>query len=199
MYVVDITRVNKNKYESDMLVGKLTTDAKTKTMNYIIEYALANLQIAIEPEVLDKELNMDLFFLKPFIKNNYNLDIKDDLVIQSINANKDNCVFVKQFNYGKDPYPYIYQFDKNKINLANSYMAYLINDSLITTLSDDGKLNEYDDKKVDLNNFDRLSYNYNNSSFEITSLYNGGTFIEELLNNSFSYNQLRNSSFNIQM
>lgn len=199
MYVVDITRVNKNKYESDVLVGKLTTDTKTKTMNYIIEYALANLQIAIEPEVLDKELNMDLFFLKPFIKDNYNLDIKDDLVIQSINANKDNCVFVKQFNYDKDPYPYIYQFDKNKINLANSYMAYLINDSLITTLSDEGKLNEYDDKKVDLNNFDRLSYNYNNSSFEMTSLYNGGTFIEELLNNSFSYNQLKNSSFDIQM
>ena len=199
MYVVDITRVNKNKYESDMLVGKLTTDTKTKTMNYIIEYALANLQIAIDPEVLDKELNMDLFFLKPFIKDNYNLDIKDDLVIQSINANKDNCVFVKQFNYGKDPYPYIYQFDKNKINLANSYMAYLINDSLISSLSDEGKLNEYDDKKVDLNNFDRLSYNYNNSSFEITSLYNGGTFIEELLNNSFSYNQLKNSSFDIKM
>ncbi len=199
MYVVDITRVNKNKYESDMLVGKLTTDTKTKTMNYIIDYALANLQIAIEPEVLDKELNMNLFFLKPFIKDNYNFDIKDDLIIQSINANKDNCVFVKQFNYGKDPYPYIYQFDKNKINFANSYMAYLINDSLITTLSDEGRINEYDDKKVDLNNFDRLSYNYNNSIFEITSLYNGETFIEELLNNSFSYNQLKNSSFDIQM
>lgn len=90
MYVVDITRVNKNKYESDMLVGKMTTDTKTKTMNYIIDYALANLQIAIDPELLDNELNMDLFFLKPFIKDNYNLDIKDDLIIQSINANKDN-------------------------------------------------------------------------------------------------------------
>lgn len=199
MYVVDITRVNKNNYDSDMLVGKMTTDTKTKTMNYIIDYTLANLQIAIDPELLDKELNMDLFFLKPFIKDNYNLDIKDDLIIQSINANKDNCVFVKQFNYNKDPYPYIYQFDKNKINLANSYMAYLINDSLISSLSDEEKLDEYDNKKVDLNNFDKMSYVYNNSSFELTSLYNGGTFIEELLNNSLSYNQLKNSNFDIQI
>ena len=38
----------------------------------------------------------------------YVVDIKEDLIIQSINANKDNCVFVKQFNYNKDPYPYIY-------------------------------------------------------------------------------------------
>ncbi len=30
MFVVDITRVNKNKYESDMLVGKMTTDTKKK-------------------------------------------------------------------------------------------------------------------------------------------------------------------------
>lgn len=199
MYVVDITRVSKNKYESDMLVGKMTTDTKTKTMNYIIDYALANLQIVIDPEALDKELNMDLFFLKPFIKDNYNLDINDDLIIQSINANKDNCVFVKQFNYGKDPYPYVYQFDKNKINLANSYMAYLINDSLISTLDDEGKLNEYDDRKVDLNNFDKMSYSCSSSNFEITALYNGGTFIEELLNNSLSYNQLKNTNFDIEM
>ena len=39
----------------------------------------------------------------------------------------------------KDPYPYIYQLNKNKINLANSYMDYLINDSLISDLSDEGK------------------------------------------------------------
>lgn len=75
----------------------------------------------------------------------------------------------------------------------------LKNDSLISTLSDEGKLYEYDDKKVDLNNFNKLSYMYNNGSFEITSLYNGGTFIEELLNNSLSYNQLKNSNFDIRI
>ena len=53
---------------------------------------------------------------------------------------------------------------------------------------------EYDDKKVDLNTFDKLFYVYNNGSFELTSLYNGESFIEELLNNSLSYNQLKNSN-----
>ncbi len=48
-YVIEMTRVNKNKYDSDMLVGKMTTDTKIKTMNYIIDYALANLQIVIDP------------------------------------------------------------------------------------------------------------------------------------------------------
>ena len=61
------------------------------------------------------------------------------------------------------------------------------------------KLYEYDDKKVDLNNFDKLSYVFKNSSFEITSIYNRETFIEELLNNSLSYNQLKNSNFDIQI
>ncbi len=60
----------------------------------------------------------------------------------------DNYVFVKQFNYDKAPHSYIYRFDKNKINLANAYMVYLINDSLISSLSDEGKLYEYDDKKL---------------------------------------------------
>lgn len=44
----------------------------------------------------------------------YVVDIKDDLIIQSINANKENCVFVKQFNYNKNSYYYIYQFYKNR-------------------------------------------------------------------------------------
>lgn len=57
---------------------------------------------------------MDLFFLKSFIKDNYNIDIKDGLIIQSINANKENCVFVKQFIYNKNSYYYIYQFYKNR-------------------------------------------------------------------------------------
>jgi len=44
-----------------------------------------------------------------------------------------------------------------------------------------------------------LSYVYNNESFELTSLYNGESFVEELLNNSLSYNQLKNSIFDIQI
>ena len=44
-----------------------------------------------------------------------------------------------------------------------------------------------------------MSYVYNNSNFEITSLYNGGRFIEELLNNYLSYNQLKISNLDIQI
>ena len=54
---------------------------------------------------------------------------------------------------------------------------------MISTVSDEGKLYEYDDRKVNLNKFDKLSYVYN-----LTSLYNGGEFIEKLFNNYFSYN-----------
>ena len=49
-----------------------------------------------------------------------------------------------------------------------------------------------------LDNFDNPSYVYNNANFELTSLYNGWTFIEGLLNNSLPYNQLKNSNFDIQ-
>lgn len=191
MYVVDITRVNKKNFESDMLVGNLTTDTKIKTINYIKNYAFANLQIDIDSELLDKELNMDLFFLKPFIKNNYGIDINDDIIVQSLSANKNNCVFLKLFNYEKDSYPYIYQFSKDKIDSANHYMAYLINDSLINSLSENGKLNEYESKKIDLNSFNKAFYRYDDSCFEIVSLYENGNFIEDLLNDSVSYNQIK--------
>ena len=40
---------------------------------------------------------------------------------------------------------------------------------------------------------------YNNGSFELTSLYNGESFIEELLNNSLSYYQLKNSIFDVRI
>ena len=61
------------------------------------------------------------------------------------------------------------------------------------------KSREYDDKKVDLNTFDKMSYVYNNGSFELTSLYNRDSFIGELLNNYPSYNKFKNSNFDIHM
>ena len=199
MYVVDITRVNKKNFESDMLVGNLTTDTKIKIINYIKNYALVNLKIDIDSEPLDRELNMNLFFLKSFIKNNYGIDVNDDIIVQSLSANKNNCVFLKLSNYKKDSYPYIYQFSKDKIDSANCYMAYLINDSLISSLSENGKLNEYESPKIDLNSFNKAFYRYDDSCFEIVSLYENGNFIEDLLNNSVSYNQLKKSNFYIKI
>lgn len=55
-------------------------------------------------------------------------------------------------------------------------MPYLIKYSLISTVSDEGKLYEYDDRKVNLNKFDKLSYIYN-----LTSLYNGGNLLKNFL------------------
>lgn len=187
MYIVDITRKEKNNYESDMLFGKLTTDAKTKTLDYIIDYALANCNIRIDKRLLDSELDITRFSLKNFIKDAYHLDIEQDLLIQVFPFfEEDKCV-VKTFNNDGDGFPSIHVFEDEK--LSKSYMAYLINDSLINTLAENNKLDDYEKEKVDVNNFDNISYSYNNNSFEMTSLYNGGLFLEELLNNSLSLKQ----------
>ena len=45
MYIVDITRKSKEDYESDMLFGKLTTDAKTKTLDYIIPIYITGVSV----------------------------------------------------------------------------------------------------------------------------------------------------------
>lgn len=193
MRVVDITRVDNNTFESDMLVGKYSMDAKTKILNYIYDYALANCNLDIDKELLDSNLDMNMFSLKNFVKTNYDLDIKQDLIIQSVNATKDNCVFVKQYDKGTDEYPTIYQFNKDEIKKAKTYMAFLVNDSLINMLNNDDRLNEYEDRKLDLNSFEKMSYSYNNSNFEMNTLYNGGLFLEELLNNTCSLKQLKNS------
>lgn len=193
MQVIDITRVKDNDFESDFLVGKYSMDAKTKTIKYICDYALANYKLNIDKELLDSNLDMNMFSLKNFVKSNYDLDIKQDLIIQSVNATKDNCVFVKQYNKDIDEYPTIYQFNKDEIKKAKTYMAFLVNDSLINMLNNDDRLNEYEDRKLDLNSFEKMSYSYNNSNFEMNTLYNGGLFLEELLNNTCSLKQLKDS------
>ena len=64
MQVVNITRVDNNTFESDILVGKYSMDAKTKTLNYIYDYALANCNLDIDKELLDSNLDMNMFSLK---------------------------------------------------------------------------------------------------------------------------------------
>ena len=102
-------------------------------------------------------------------------------------------MFVKQYNKDIDEYPTIYQFNKDEIKKAKTYMAFLINDSLINMLNNNNRLNEYEDRKLDLNSFEKMSYSYNNSNFEMNTLYNGGLFLEELLNNTCSLKQLKDS------
>lgn len=187
MYIVDITRINKDNYESDMLFGNLTTDAKTKTIDYIIDYALVNCNIRIDKKFLDNELDIKRFSLKSFIKDTYHLDVEQDLLIQAFPFLKEDKCVLKNYDKEKDAFPSIHVFEDEK--LSKSYMAYLINDSLINSLAEEDKLDNYEKEKVDIHNFDNITYSYNNNNFEMTSLYNGGLFLEELLNNSLSLKQ----------
>ena len=190
MQVIDITRVKDNDFESDFLVGKYSMDAKTKTIKYICDFALANYKLNIDKELLDSNLNMDMFSLKQFIKLNYNYDIKYDLIIQKVDATKDNCVFVKQYDINNDEYPIIYQFNKDELNKAKIYMAFLINDFLINKLSEENRIDEYEKLKLNLSTFKKMSYLYDTNKFEINTLYDKGIFLETLLNNDCSLNQL---------
>lgn len=191
MQVVDITRVNcDSSFESDMLVGRYSMDAKSKTINYICEYALANFNIEIDEELLDSNLDMNsIFSLKKFIQLNYNLDLDKDIIVQSVNANKDNCVFLKKFD---NECPLIMQFNKEDISKAKSYLVFLFNDSLISELNFNNKLNDYDKYKLDFGSFNQMKHSYNNVNLEINTLYNDGLFLEELLDNTYSLNYLRN-------
>lgn len=192
MYVVDITRDN-NK--TDMLCGNDSMDAKSKTLNYIMDYTFANYNIYLNKDVLDQNLNMDLFSLKHFLNDNYSVSIDNDLIIQSIPTDKKHCLFLKYMDEKKD-IPDIYVFGKNDFKIAQSFMKYLVNDALIDKYQDN--LEEYDRLKLELNknyNLTATHYPKLNIKSEIVSLYNGGMFLEELLNNACSLKQLNKDEF----
>lgn len=188
MYVVDITRDNK---DTDMLCGNDSMDAKAKTINYIIDYTFANYNIYINKEVLDQSLNIELFSLKSFLQNNYSMSIDNDLIIQSIPTDKNHCLFLKYMDKNTD-IPIIYNFHKKDIKVAQSCMRYLVNDALINEYQNDLaeyeilKMNNEKDIEVQSTFYPKL-----NIKSEIVSLYNGGLFLEELLNNACSLNQLK--------
>ena len=183
MYVVDITRTN-DELDSDMLVGRDSMDAKSKTINYISDFALAHYNISIDRNLLDQSLNIELFSLKDFMKNNYNVVLDKDLIIQATPTDKDHCLFVKFFNEKLDAFPTIYMLNKDELNKAHNIMSYLVNDELITQNKDD--LSIYEKNKLDFNNKNIDSYSYAGVKCNIVSLYNGGLFLEELLNNACS-------------
>lgn len=195
MYVVDITRT-KDEMSSDILLGKDSMDAKRKTIDYIQAYAFANYNVCIDDDVIDQNLNIDSFSFKEFFKNNYSVNIDKDLIIQAFPTNKDNCLLVKYYDEEKDGIPLIYVFNKNDNNKANNLMVYLINDALINKNVDD--LSNYEKIKQNYNcNLD--IYKYDSIKCEKISLYNNELFIEELLNNFVSYNQLKRDKFDIKI
>lgn len=186
MYVVDITRDSKN---TDMLCGKDSMDAKNKTINYIIDYALANCNIYIDRDLLDRNLNMEAFSLKKFLKEEYSIVLDNDLLIQSMPVDKKHCLFLKFIN-DKSEFPVWYSFNKDGMKYAQGVLHFLINDALINKLQDN--LLEYEQLKVEANKtILETNYPQFNIRGKIVSLYNKkGIFLEDLLDNSLSLNQL---------
>lgn len=186
MYVVDITR--DDDLENDMLIGNDSMSAKSKTINYIMDYVFANYNINLNKDVLDQNLNIDRFSLKQFLNDNYKINIKNDLKIQAVPTDKDHCLFLKSIN-SQDDFPSLYTFSNKNKKQAQAYMKYLINDALINKYQDD--ISEYDRLRVDYNkSIESFSDSY--IKCEIISLYKGGLFLEELLNNACSYKQIKN-------
>ena len=188
MYVVDITRDN---FENDILVGNGSMFAKIKTINYIIDYVFANHNIYLDKDILDRNLNMNKFSLKKFLKDNYQISIKNDLKIQGVFVDKNHCLFLKYMD-NKNDFPLLYVFKKEDINNLNTYIKYLINETLINKYQDD--ILEYDRLKVDYDtNVNSLSSTYLKFGIysEVISLYNGGLFLQELLDNNCTLKELK--------
>lgn len=189
MYVIDITRDNTF---TDMLCGNNSMDAKNKTLDYVIDYALANYDILIKKELLDQYLNLDSFSLNKFLNENYSMSVEKDLIIQSIITDKDNCLFVKYIDEKSDV-PTLYAFNKKDKDVAHTILTFLVNDGLIDKYKDD--LSEYDKRKLSYNQKNMGYTNFNaNIKSEIISLYDyNGMFLEELLNNACSLNQVKSN------
>ena len=193
MYVVDITREDNS---TDMLVGNDSMSAKSKTINYVMDYVFANYNINLNKDVLDQNLNLDRFSLQQFLNDNYNLKLDHDLKIQAIPTSKDHCLFLKYMDNNTD-FPLLYSFDNKDIKKARALMTFLVNDSLINKYQDN--LEEYDRLRIDYDHSKQLLGRYmpkENINTEIVNLYNGGMFLEELLNNHFSMKQLQEESMN---
>ena len=193
MYVIDITR--DDDLENDMLIGNDSMSAKNKTINYVMDYVFANYNINLNKDVLDQNLNIDRFSLKQFLNDNYKINIKNDLKIQAVPTDKDNCLFLKSIN-SQDDFPSLYTFSNKNKKQVQAYMKYLINDALINKYQDD--ISEYDRLRVDYNkSIESFSDSY--IKCEIISLYKGGLFLEELLNNTCSYKQIKNKIISISI
>ena len=193
MYVVDITREDNS---TDMLVGNDSMSAKSKTINYVMDYVFANYNINLNKDVLDQNLNLDRFSLQQFLNDNYNLKLDHDLKIQAIPTSKDHCLFLKYMDTNTD-FPLLYSFDNKDIKKARALMTFLVNDALINKYQDN--LEEYDRLRIDYDHSKQLFSRYmpkENINTEIVNLYNGGMFLEELLNNHFSMKQLQEESMN---
>lgn len=194
MYLIDITREIDNK--NDLMFGKKLDDSINKIISYIYDYCLANCGISINKGDLKNNINFKHFSLKEFMLNNYSYYLKDDLIIQTIPTDKDRNIVVKYYNKNSNELPSIYLFKQNEVKLAKGLMAYMINEELINKFSNENNFKEYEKNKKDINNYNEMTFTNGNNKFEI---YNGGLFMEELLNNVCSLNQIQQDKKNIAL
>lgn len=188
MYIIDITRCQEEQ-PNDLLVGKNSMDAKRKIMSYLSNYVLANYNIELDEDILDQNLNIELFYLKDFLKNHYSILVDKDLIIQSTITNKENCLFVKMYNENRNSFPIIYNLGRDRMKDAKILMCYLINDELI--IKNENNLEQYEKEKLIYSSLKENKFTLDNINCEIISLYQNGMFLDELLDSDYSLNQIK--------
>lgn len=188
MYVIDITRCQEEQ-PNDLLVGKNSMDAKRKIMSYLSNYVLANYNIQLDEDILDQNLNIELFHLKDFLRNHYSILVDKDLIIQSTITKKENCLFVKIYNENRNSFPIIYNLGKDRMKDAKILMCYLINDELI--IKNENNIEQYEKEKLIYSSLKENKFTLDNINCEIISLYQNGMFLDELLDSDYSLNQIK--------
>lgn len=188
MYVINITRCQEEQ-PNDLLVGKNSMDAKRKIMSYLSNYVLANYNIQLDEDILDQNLNIELFHLKDFLRNHYSILVDKDLIIQSTITNKENCLFVKIYNENRNSFPIIYNLRRDRIKDAKILMCYLINDELI--IKNENNLEQYEKEKLIYSSLKENKFTLDNINCEIISLYQNGMFLDELLDSDYSLNRIK--------
>ena len=88
-------------------------------------------------------------------------------------------------------FPILYTLANKEIKNARAIQKFLVNDYLISKYQND--LDYYENIKNDIG-YQELEF-----KSEVIDLYNGGLFLEDLLNNSFSYKELKNSKGDINI
>lgn len=159
-----------------------------KTADYINDYTLANYNISLNKEKLYSELLNNQFSLKKHIEQNFNKTITNDLKIQVFDSNKNDCIFLKFFDYNTNEFPIIYMYQKDEINIVKEHFKFLYNDNLIQTLLLNNQLNLYDELKIAKLSSPTTDIVFKKDNYEITNL-SKSNLIETLLKNEFSLKQ----------
>lgn len=191
MFIVDFTRID-DEIDFDLIAGHDGGEARNRAIDYIMDYAFANDGIYLDKRTLDINFNPNDFSYKAFMKNIYDIDVSTDLITGSFYSDYDHMVFLKyiDINSVKDNRFYIIHNDLEES--APHILTLLINDRLIEKYADN--LDTYEELKLNPKSKTE-SFQMDGIKANVISLYNGGLFLEELLNNAVSYKQLKNDNF----